>query len=107
MNVTLPTALVLQAMANGRHHGFDIMEATDLPSGTVYPALRRLEDERLVRSRWEKAEVAQREGRPPRRYYELTPAGDEWLDKARERYRRLAALAPAAPRRLKPARSEG
>jgi PadR family transcriptional regulator len=107
MNVTLPTALVLQAMANGRHHGFDIMEATDLPSGTVYPALRRLEDERLVRSRWEKAEVAQREGRPPRRYYELTPAGEDWLDKARERYRRLAALAPAPPRRLKPARSEG
>jgi PadR family transcriptional regulator, regulatory protein PadR len=105
MNYTLPTALVVQAVASGHHHGFDIMDATDLPSGTVYPALRRLEDERLVRSRWEKPERAQREGRPPRRYYELTAAGEAWLAQARERFRRLASLAPS-PRGLRPVRSE-
>jgi PadR family transcriptional regulator PadR len=102
MNVTYPTTLVLQALALGHHHGFDVMDATDLPSGTVYPILRRLEQEGLVRSRWEKQEIAQREGRPPRRYYELTGAGESWLAKARPRFRALASVVPA---RLKPART--
>ena len=43
------TALfVLQALAQGYRFGFDIMDATNLPSGTVYPALRRLEAMGLV-----------------------------------------------------------
>ena len=48
------------------------MDATDLPSGTVYPILRRIEEEGLVRARWERESDARREQRPPRRYYELT-----------------------------------
>ena len=51
MNVTLPTTLVLQALACGHRYGFDVMDATGLPSGTVYPVLRRLEKEGLVRAR--------------------------------------------------------
>ena len=73
MRLTYPTTLVLQALLQGHHHGFDIMDATGLPSGTVYPILRRLDAEGCVRSRWEKDGVARREQRPPRRYYELTP----------------------------------
>ena len=42
--MTYQTALVLEALAAGRHHGWDIMDATDLPSGTVYPILRRIEE---------------------------------------------------------------
>ena len=54
---------VLQAVAQGHRFGFDIMAVTALPSGTIYPALRRLEALELVRSDWEKdAEGAQ--GRP-------------------------------------------
>jgi DNA-binding PadR family transcriptional regulator len=106
VNVTYPTALVLEAIAAGVHHGFDIMDATSLPSGSVYPILRRLEHEGLVRSRWEKHEIAQREGRPPRRYYEVERAGVAWLETARGRFR-LLAEAVARPRRLKPARAEG
>jgi DNA-binding PadR family transcriptional regulator len=104
MKLTYPTALVLEALAGGYHHGFDVMDATGLPSGTVYPVLRRLELEGLVRSRWEKAERAQREGRPPRRYYELLGAADPWLAAARERYRVLAAAVPRPARRLVPAK---
>jgi DNA-binding PadR family transcriptional regulator len=104
MNVTYTTALVLEAIAAGYHYGFDTMDATGLPSGTVYPALRRLEDEGLVRSRWERAALAHDEGRPPRRYYEISAAGERWLKEARERFRLLAA---AVPRKLKPARAEG
>ena len=75
MRLTHPTALVLQALLAGHHHGFDIMDVTALPSGTVYPILRRLDAEGLVRSRWEPASLAQQEQRPPRRYYELTAGG--------------------------------
>jgi hypothetical protein len=35
------TALVLDALDRGFQHGFDILDATGLPSGTVYPILRR------------------------------------------------------------------
>jgi PadR family transcriptional regulator PadR len=103
VTLTYQTALVLQALSGGRHHGFDIMDATDLPSGTVYPILRRLDDEGLVRSRWERDAVARREQRPTRRYYELTPLGEAKLAEARTRYRALEALAPRMKARWKPA----
>jgi DNA-binding PadR family transcriptional regulator len=101
--VTYQTALVLEALAAGRHHGFDIMDATDLPSGTVYPILRRLEEDGLARARWERERVARREQRPPRRYYELTAAGMAKLADARARFRAMAALGARMGRRLKPA----
>jgi DNA-binding PadR family transcriptional regulator len=74
--MTQATALVLQAIGVGHRYGFDIMDATGLASGTVYPALRRLEEAGLVRGRWEKAPAARRQGRPQRRFYELTAAGE-------------------------------
>lgn len=103
MNLTYPTALVLQALANGYHHGFDIMDVTGLASGTVYPILRRVEREGLARSRWERAEIAHREQRPPRRYYEITKAGGVVLTEAVRRYRALEEIAPRPARR--PARA--
>lgn len=87
MNVTLPTTLVLQAVARGHHHGFDVMDATGLASGTVYPILRRLEGEGLVRATWEDAATARDEQRPPRRYYTITAEGDALLATARARFR--------------------
>lgn len=107
VNLTYPTALVLQALAQGYHYGFDIMDATNLPSGTVYPILRRLDGEALVRSRWEKEAVARREQRPSRRYYELTPTGEGLLAEAAGRYRALDAITPRDARRLRPARNQG
>jgi PadR family transcriptional regulator, regulatory protein PadR len=101
--MTYQTALVLEALAAGRQHGFDVMDATDLPSGTVYPILRRIEEEGLVRARWEREGTARREQRPPRRYYELTPAGAARLEDARRRFRALATLGARMERRWKPA----
>jgi DNA-binding PadR family transcriptional regulator len=93
MRLTYPTTLVLQALLHGHHHGFDIMDATGLPSGTVYPILRRLDVEGHVRSRWEKEGVARREQRPPRRYYELTALGRQTAVEAADRYRPLQDVA--------------
>jgi len=103
LNMTYPTALVLQALARGYHHGFDVMDATGLPSGTVYPILRRLDREGLLRSAWEKQATAERDGRPPRRYYSITAAGQAMLDEALERYHVLERAVPAA--RMKPSRA--
>lgn len=85
-------ALVLQTIANGQGYGFEIMRATDLPSGTVYPILRRLEDGGLVESRWEDPGAAHEKGRPPRRYYRPTGPGREALAEARERLARHRAV---------------
>jgi DNA-binding PadR family transcriptional regulator len=73
------TLAILRALADGHRYGFDIMDATGLPGGTVYPALAKLENDRLVSSRWEDPELAHAEKRPPRRYYDLSPAGAERL----------------------------
>jgi PadR family transcriptional regulator PadR len=89
VRVTYPTTLVLHALLEGYHYGFDIMDATALPSGTVYPILRRLETEGYARSRWEKDTLARREQRPPRRYYELTASGRSAAREAVSRYRAL------------------
>jgi DNA-binding PadR family transcriptional regulator len=85
--LSLSATVVLQAIANGYGYGFDVMDATGLPSGTVYPALRRMEASGLVRSKWENASIAQREQRPPRKYYEITRSGQLSLAEAVERYR--------------------
>jgi DNA-binding PadR family transcriptional regulator len=99
-------AVILQALANGYKYGFDIMDITGLPSGTVYPALRRLEETGLVDSNWEKEGVAQREQRPPRKYYELTPDGERARAEAVKRYRLLESLMPLASK-ARPSRQRG
>jgi DNA-binding PadR family transcriptional regulator len=104
VNITLPTTLVLQALARGHQYGFDVMDATGLPSGTVYPALRRLALEGLVRADWEDAAIAREEQRPPRRYYALTAEGQRVLAAARGRYRMPGEVKRA--RSLKPRPSQ-
>jgi PadR family transcriptional regulator, regulatory protein PadR len=53
-------------------YGYDLMKATDIKSGTLYPALMRLEEKGLMESRWSEP---QQDGRPPRHMYRLTDAG--------------------------------
>lgn len=92
-------ALILQALDHGYRYGFDIMTLTGLASGTVYPALRRLQDAGFVGSKWERPSVAQAEQRPPRKYYEVTKSGRTALAEARERFRLLAQFEPIATNR--------
>ncbi len=83
---------VLHALASGAGYGFEVIDATGLPSGTVYPALARLERDGLVRSSWEDAAIAQGEKRPPRRYYKLTAPGVRVLNEQVVRYRALKPI---------------
>jgi DNA-binding PadR family transcriptional regulator len=87
------SSLILLVISTGRRYGFDIMEATGLPSGTVYPALRRLEQQALIQSKWEKSGKALAEQRPARKYYKLTGAGEQVLGKAVQRFPLLQHMA--------------
>ena len=87
-------AIVLLAIHAGFVYGFSIMEMTGLPSGTVYPAMRRLERDGLIRSQWERQSIADAEQRPPRKYYKLTAIGRSALESSRKRYPLLERLIP-------------
>lgn len=95
-SLTYPTAAVLLAIRSGYRYGFDIMDATGLPDGTVYPLLRRLERRGVLAASWEGEEEAHGEGRPQRRYYELTPVGEESMADVLARF-------PTLPRLFEPA----
>lgn len=100
MRMTQPTALILRSIAAGHAYGFDVMDATGLPSGTVYPVLRRLEAADWLRSRWEEPADAHGQGRPARKIYTLTARGVAALDEADRRLdeaRRRLARAIAEP----------
>jgi len=89
-------AMILQAIGAGYVYGFSIMEITGLPSGTVYPALRRLERDGLIRSQWENPSAADAALRPPRKYYRISRDGLSTLEASQQRYPLLATMIPAA-----------
>jgi PadR family transcriptional regulator PadR len=70
--------LLLSVLSKAPMHGYAVIDelraksddAFDLPEGTVYPALHRLERERLIKSKWESGENSRR-----RRLYSLTASG--------------------------------
>lgn len=101
------TVAVLRAVADGHGYGFDVIDRTDLPSGTVYPALASLSRRGLVKARWEEDDVARGEGRPRRRYYRLTPLGHDALVAAQERLQALGLAQLPLPPVPEPEPSEG
>lgn len=90
-------ALLLAVLAEGPRHGYGVIEALregsggrfDLPKGTIYPALHRLEQAGLVRADW-----SERTGRR-RRVYELTPAGRRRLSAERTAWHEFATAVAA------------
>lgn len=87
-------ALILRVISAGYIYGFSVMEMTGLPSGTVYPAMRRLERDGLIQSKWESEAIANAEQRPPRKYYRVTRAGKATLEASLKRYPLLEKLVP-------------
>lgn len=91
-------ALLLAALEDGPQHGYAVMEAlrqstggrVDLPTGTIYPALHRLERAGLIAGSW--SVVSGRR----RRMYQLTPEGTRALSGKRADWRDFAAIMSAA-----------
>jgi DNA-binding PadR family transcriptional regulator len=98
--------LILAVLEDGPRHGYAIIEALqarsggalDLPTGTVYPALRRLERAALLSGSW--STVGGRE----RRTYTLTRAGRHALGRQRAEWNEFSAVMDAV---LRPARAAG
>ncbi|WBB77529.1 helix-turn-helix transcriptional regulator [Micromonospora sp. WMMD882] len=97
-------ALLLAVLEDGALHGYAIIEALrvrsggtlDLPTGTTYPALRRLERAGHVASSWHTVNGRER------RTYELTDAGRRALAGERVGWREFSStvgrfLGPDAP----------
>jgi PadR family transcriptional regulator PadR len=77
VKLTAPLERVLRvflADPSARHHGYDLMKAARLSSGTLYPMLARLHDQGLLTAAWE-TPTGDVGGRPPRKYYQLTAEG--------------------------------
>jgi PadR family transcriptional regulator len=81
--------LLLATLADGPLHGYAIKEALrersagrfDLPTGTIYPALHRLEADRLIEGSWSMVDGRRR------RTYQLTIDGDRRLNGERANWR--------------------
>jgi PadR family transcriptional regulator, regulatory protein PadR len=90
--------LLLAVLEAGPAHGYAVIEALrsasggtfDLPTGTVYPALRRLEEDGLVSSEWREP-VGERR----RRIYRLTAKGTKTLAAQRESWKQFAGAVSA------------
>jgi len=88
---------ILAAIRDGHAYGLELVARTGLASGTVYPTLGRLRRSGLVETRWEDQRVAEKEGRPRRRYYHLTGNGARALEEGAARVAEAAAtLVPVA-----------
>lgn len=86
--------IVLAALVDGPAHGYAVIReirrrsggAFELPEGTVYPALHRLEKSGLLSSRWRTAESGRK-----RRVYTMTRRGRRALVDRRAVWQRFAA----------------
>ena len=91
-------AMLLASLEGGPRHGYAVIEALrdstggrlDLPTGTIYPALRRLEQAGLITGSWSVV------GGRRRREYQLTTAGSRALSGRRADWRDFSAMVSAA-----------
>lgn len=98
MRNTPSTRSVLDYLAThdaADNYGLNIIKATGFQPGTVYPILQRLMRDGLAVSQWEHIDASE-EGRPKRRFYQLTAQGRELnaqyrADWARQRFERKGA----------------
>ncbi|WP_116172695.1 PadR family transcriptional regulator [Kutzneria buriramensis] len=99
--MTQPTQAVLRALVAEPTHefyGLELGAIAGLPSGTVHPILARLEACGWLVSHWEDLDP-HTEGRPRRRYYQLTPDG---AVRARAALARAKAATAKLQHRLRP-----
>ena len=84
--------LLLAVLSEGPAHGYAVIESLrqrseglfDLPEGTIYPALHRLENQGLLRSRWSEDSLRRK------RIYQLTPQGQAALSKRQDDWKKFS-----------------
>ncbi len=86
--------LILEVVSDGTTYGYQIAHTVadrskgyfELKEGSLYPALHRLEREKLLASYWEETSEGRR-----RKFYRLTPAGRRGLDQRRQDWAQFSA----------------
>lgn len=86
--------LILKTLQWGEQHGYGISQAIratsnevlQVETGSLYPALHRLERQRWVQSEWKKSDSNQRA-----KFYKITPLGKQQLASDYERWGRMVA----------------
>jgi PadR family transcriptional regulator PadR len=99
--------LILRTLCWGPQHGYGLGQAIRAGSGDVlqaetgslYPALHRLEKQGSVRAEWKQSENRQRA-----KYYSLTPAGRKQLAAEHSRWKQMSAAIASL---MEPGKSEG
>ncbi|MCR9279479.1 MAG: helix-turn-helix transcriptional regulator [Pseudomonadaceae bacterium] len=87
------TPLILSVLRNADSYGYDIIARVALLSGgklqwaegMLYPLLHRLEGRELIKSYWGKSDTGRR-----RKYYQITPAGEQTLQSQRNQWREIS-----------------
>lgn len=95
--MTMATQLVLRTLIDATDrevYGLEVCQLAELPTGTVHPILARLERAGWLTSRWEEIDVHE-EGRPRRRYYQLSLDG---LQQAQNALARVHTPSPLVAR---------
>ena len=99
--------LILQTLCWGARHGYGISQAIrsgssdvlQVETGSLYPALHRLEKQGWIKSEWDQSENNQRA-----KYYRLTPSGKKQLTSERSRWDQMTTAIAGL---MKPVESEG
>jgi PadR family transcriptional regulator, regulatory protein PadR len=99
--------LILQTLQWGPRHGYGLSqsirtnsgEILKVDTGSLYPALHRLEKQKLIAAEWKQSENNQRT-----RVYKLTSRGKKQLRSERSRWSQLSEAIAGV---LNPAKSEG
>ncbi len=90
--------LVLAILARGENYGYAILQEVrersngrlDWTEGMLYPVLHRLEEQKLIRSRWVQVETGRK-----RKYYRLSPQGTRALEHERDEWQAVQATLKA------------
>jgi len=91
-------SLVLSVLERGPAHGLEVIRrlelagcgALKLKEGTLYPALYRMEESRLLKAEWE--DTPDRQRGPRRRIYRLTPKGKRQLAAGRKEWQEFVTV---------------
>ena len=83
--------LAVLSQLNEEQYGYSLMkllseQGLEIDQGTLYPLLRRLESQGLLSSDWNT------EGSRPRRYYVISPKGQELLPRLKQEWNKIVSM---------------
>ena len=87
--------IILSALRNGDSYGYEIVQRvkeithgkTSWQEASIYPVLKRLEKERLIKSYWR-----MNKNERPRKYYTILAEGEKQLELNKEEWKQIQTV---------------